>query len=45
MDNAIVNIELQTIVKHLSISILYNDIVDDLNSIKIREILYKHNGY
>jgi len=39
------NVELQTIVKCLSIFILYDNVVNDSNSIKIREILYKHNGH
>ncbi len=36
---------MQTIVKRLSIFIFYDDVVDDLNLIKIREIFYKYNGY
>ena len=45
MDNTIVNVELQAIVKCVTIDILYDNIVSNSNSIKIREILYKHNGH
>jgi len=43
MDDAIVNIELQAIVKHAPITILYDNYSNG-HSIKIREILYKYNG-
>src|ERR1044072_735314 len=46
MDNAIINVEPQAIVKRVPITILYDDDDDDAtDSIKIREILYKYNGY
>ena len=45
-DETIIIIEPQAIVKHVPIDILYdNNITNDPNSIKIREILYKHNGH
>ena len=44
MDNAIVNVELQAIVNHISIVILYDNVINVANSIKIKEVLYKHNG-
>ena len=47
LENAIVNVELQVIIKHVSITILYynNNNNSNDNSIKIREILYKYNGH
>ena len=42
-NNAIVNVELQSICKRVLIDILYDD-VSNGHSIKIREILYKYNG-
>ena len=44
VDNAIINVELQAIVKRVLIDILYDDIVSNGHSIKISEILYKYNG-
>ncbi|CAB5308807.1 unnamed protein product [Rhizophagus irregularis] len=44
MDDAIVCVELQAIVRRVLITILY-DTNNNRHSIKIREILYKHNGY
>ena len=44
-DNAIVMIEPNMIVKHITVTILYDDNATDCNTIKIREILYKHNGH
>ncbi|CAB4425905.1 unnamed protein product [Rhizophagus irregularis] len=43
MDDAIVCVELQAIVRRVLITILY-DTNNNGHSIKIREILYKHNG-
>jgi hypothetical protein len=46
-ENAIITIELQKIIKHATIAILYND-NDNSNissSIFVREILYKHKGH
>lgn len=45
VDNAIVNAELQVIVKRVTITVLYNDNATNCNTIKIREILYKYNGH
>jgi len=45
MDNAIINVEPQAIVKRVPIIILYDDDIINDNSIKIREILYKYNGH
>ena len=44
-NNAIINIESQAIVKRVIVSILYDDDVTVCNTLKIREILYKHNGH
>ena len=43
-DNAIVIIKPNMIVKRVAITILYDDAIN-CNTIKIREILYKHNGH
>ena len=44
-DNAIVIIEPNMIVKRVTVTILYDDDATDCNTIlRIREILYKHNG-
>ncbi|KAF0541217.1 hypothetical protein F8M41_005597 [Gigaspora margarita] len=45
MDNAIIIVELQNIVRVASIIILYNENNVNISSIFIREILYKHQGY
>ena len=39
------NVELQVIVKRVTITVLYNDNVTNRNTIKIQEILYKYNGH
>ena len=45
IENAIITIELQEIVKHATVVILYNeDTINELSSIVIWEILYKHHG-
>ena len=38
-------IEPNMIVKHITVTILYDDNATNCNTIKIREILYKHNGH
>jgi hypothetical protein len=45
IDNATANIELQAIVNRITVSILYDNFITNLNSYKIREILYKHSGH
>jgi hypothetical protein len=46
MENAIITVELQDVVKHATVVILYNeDNIHELSSIVIREILYKHQGH
>ncbi|GBC00136.1 hypothetical protein RclHR1_37590001 [Rhizophagus clarus] len=45
MDNAIMNIKLQAIVNQITASILYDNVITNLNLYKIREILYKHRGH
>jgi hypothetical protein len=46
MENAIIMIELQKIVRLATIVILYNeDNINNITSIFIREILYKHQGH
>jgi hypothetical protein len=45
VDNAIMIVEPQAIIKRILIFILYDNVINDPNSIKIREILYKHNGH
>lgn len=45
IENAVITIELQKIVKHATVFILYNDdAINELSSIIIREILYKYQG-
>ncbi|GBC02103.1 hypothetical protein RclHR1_04450011 [Rhizophagus clarus] len=39
------NVELQAIVNRITASILYDNVITNLNSYKIREILYKHSGH
>src|SRR5207245_1074958 len=43
INNAIMNVELQVIVKRVTITVLYNDNVTNCNT--IQEILYKYNGH
>ena len=45
INNAIMNVELQVIIKRVIITVLYNDNVTNCNTIKINEILYKYNGH
>ena len=44
MNDAIEDVELQSVVRHVLISILYDNNIN-CHSIKIREILYKYNGH
>ncbi|CAG8529209.1 24651_t:CDS:1, partial [Racocetra persica] len=44
VDNTIKTVELQTIIKRIIITILYDNGVDKVSSITIREILYKYNN-
>ncbi|PKY58438.1 hypothetical protein RhiirA4_480345 [Rhizophagus irregularis] len=46
IENAVITIELQKIIKHITITILYNDdAINKLSSIIIQEILYKYQGH
>ncbi|RGB21749.1 hypothetical protein C1646_678324 [Rhizophagus diaphanus] len=46
MENALVEVELQTIIKRVMVTILYTeDTIHDNSSVVIREILYKHQGH
>ncbi|CAG8768126.1 3520_t:CDS:2, partial [Racocetra fulgida] len=45
-ENAIIIVELNKIVKHITVTILYNENdIDESSSIVIREILYKYQGH
>ncbi|RIB14004.1 hypothetical protein C2G38_2040528 [Gigaspora rosea] len=44
VDNAIITIELQTVIRRIMITILYYNNINKPSSITIREILYKHNS-
>ncbi|GBC04680.1 hypothetical protein RclHR1_05800007 [Rhizophagus clarus] len=46
MNNALVDIELQSIIRRVTITILYTEnIINDHLSVVIRKILYKHRGH
>ncbi|RGB33909.1 hypothetical protein C1646_668970 [Rhizophagus diaphanus] len=46
MENALVEVELQTIIKRVVVTILYTeDTIHNNSSVVIREILYKHQGH
>ncbi|PKC56623.1 hypothetical protein RhiirA1_500348 [Rhizophagus irregularis] len=46
MEDAVVDVELQSITRQVAITILYTeDSINDQSSVVIREILYKHQGH
>ncbi|GBC01031.1 hypothetical protein RclHR1_04040001, partial [Rhizophagus clarus] len=46
MNNALVDVELQSIIRRVTITILYTEnIINDYSSVVICEILYKHRGH